>query len=54
MPVILVALVRLGGKSLVVSRFERNSKSHEHSPHGLIKDRVDDVGFEHLSVLPYI
>ena len=29
-------------------------KSHEHSPHGLIKDRVDDVGFEHLSVLPYI
>ena len=21
---------------------------------GLIKDRVDDVGFEHLSVLPHI
>ena len=29
-------------------------KSHGHSPLGLIKDRVDDVGFEHLSVLPHI
>ena len=25
-----------------------------HSPLGSIKDRVDDVGFEHLSVLPHI
>ena len=45
--------------SLVVSRFERNSralrmKSHGHSPFGLIKDRVDDVGFEDLSMLPHI
>ena len=29
-------------------------KSHVHSPLGSIKDRVDDVGFEHLSVLPHI
>jgi len=29
-------------------------KSHGHSPLGSIKDRVDDVGFEHLSVLPHI
>ena len=29
-------------------------KSHGHSPLELIKDRVDDVGFEHLSVLPHI
>ena len=27
-------------------------KLYGHSPLGLIKDRVDDVGFEHLSVLP--
>ena len=29
-------------------------KSHGHSPLGSIKDRVDDVGFEHFSVLPHI
>ena len=29
-------------------------KSHGHSPLGLIKDRVDDVGFEHHFVLPHI
>jgi len=29
-------------------------KSHGHSQLGSIKDRVDDVGFEHLSVLPHI
>ena len=29
-------------------------KSHGHSSLGSIKDRVDDVGFEHLSVLPHI
>ena len=29
-------------------------KSHGHSPLGSIKDRVDDVGFEHISVLPHI
>ena len=29
-------------------------ESHGHSPLGSIKDRVDDVGFEHLSVLPHI
>ena len=29
-------------------------KSHGRSPLGSIKDRVDDVGFEHLSVLPHI
>ena len=29
-------------------------KSRGHSPLGSIKDRVDDVGFEHLSVLPHI
>ena len=29
-------------------------KSHGHSSLGLIKDRVDDVVFEHLSVLPHI
>ena len=29
-------------------------KSHGHSPLGLIKDRVDAIGLEHLSVLPHI
>ena len=29
-------------------------KSHGHSPLGSIKDRVDDVGFEHISVLTHI
>ena len=29
-------------------------KSHGHSSLGSIKDRVDDVGFEHLSVLPHV
>ena len=29
-------------------------KSRGYSPLGSIKDRVDDVGFEHLSVLPHI
>ena len=29
-------------------------KSLGHSPFGLIKDRVDDVGFEHIFVLPHI
>ena len=55
----LIALVWFSGMSLVVSRFERNSrasrmKSHGHSPLGSIKDRVDAIGLEHLSVLPHI
>ena len=55
----LIALVRFSGKGLVVSRFERNGrasrmKSHGHSPLGSIKDRVDAIGLEHLSVLPHI
>ena len=29
-------------------------KSHGHSPLGSIKDRVDAIGLEHLSVLPHI
>ena len=29
-------------------------KSHGHNPLGSIKDRVDAIGLEHLSVLPYI
>ena len=29
-------------------------KTHGHSPLGSINDRVDDVDFEHLSVLPHI
>ena len=29
-------------------------KSYGHSLLGSIKDRVDDVGFEHFSVLPHI
>ena len=29
-------------------------KSHGHSPLGSIKDRVDVIGLEHLSVLPHI
>ena len=29
-------------------------KSHRHSPLGSIKDRVDAIGLEHLSVLPHI
>ena len=29
-------------------------KSHVHSPLGSIKNRVDDVGFEHLPVLSHI
>ena len=29
-------------------------KSNGHNPLGSIKDRVDDAGFEHLSVLPHI
>jgi len=42
-----------------IPRFERNvralrMKSHGHSPLGSIKDREDDVGFEHLFVLPHI
>ena len=44
---------------MVVPRFERNGralriKSLGHSPLRSIKDRVDDIGFEHLSVLPHI
>jgi len=29
-------------------------KSHGHSPLGSIKDRVDAIDLEHLSVLPHI
>ena len=29
-------------------------KSNGHSPLGSIKDRVDAIGLEHLSVLPHI
>ena len=29
-------------------------KSHGHSPLGSIKDRVEAIGLEHLSVLPHI
>ena len=29
-------------------------KSHGHSPLGSIKDRVDAIGLEHISVLPHI
>ena len=29
-------------------------KSHGHSPFESIKDRVDAIGLEHLSVLPHI
>ena len=32
----------------------REMKSHGHSPLGSIKDRVDVIGLEHLSVLPHI
>ena len=44
---------------MVVPRFEQNGrasrmKSHGHSPLRSIKDRVDAIGLEHLSVLPHI